>query len=285
VLRLERPGDPPARRRDDLGRDRGDSPGSRGPHPRSHLGGRWPRARRAPWDPGHTPAAYRGDRQAVCESPPPLVRAGRRRGARPDPIRLGGRSSRGTRTCRLELGGRAMSGIVHLVGAGPGDPELLTLRARRLLDEADVVVHDRLIAPALLDTIPQGARRFAVGKAGGGVSTPQDEIHELLIRHARAAAVVGRLIAAGRDPSSPAAVLVDATLPGQTVLWLDLETLRRRGARRAIGRPTLLVIGEVVGIGAALAGELASPGLDPDRTEAARHESPAPAAHVDHAVA
>jgi len=275
-----------------------------------------------------------------------------------------------------------MSGIVHLVGAGPGDPELLTLRARRLLDEADVVVHDRLIAPALLDTIPQGARRFAVGKAGGGVSTPQDEIQELLIRLARdgadvvrlkggdpfvfgrggeealalraagiafevvpgvcagfagpaavgipvthrgvarsvafvtgetdpsvggravdweaiaaidtvvvfmagrsAAAVADRLIAAGRDPSSPAAVLVDATLPGQTALWLDLETLRRRGARRAIGRPTLLVIGEVVGIGAALAGELASPGLGTDRAEAARQEPPAAPPRIDDAVA
>ncbi len=90
-----------------------------------------------------------------------------------------------------------MSGIVHLVGAGPGDPELLTLRARRLLDAADVVVHDRLIASALLDTIPPGIRLVAVGKAGGGVSTPQDEIHALLIRLARDGANVVRL--KGRD--------------------------------------------------------------------------------------
>src|SRR5258705_10481298 len=91
-----------------------------------------------------------------------------------------------------------MSGIVHLVGAGPGDPELLTLRARRLLDAADVVVHDRLIASALLDTIPPGVRLIAVGKAGGGISTPQEAIHALLIRLARDGANVVRL--KGGDP-------------------------------------------------------------------------------------
>jgi uroporphyrin-III C-methyltransferase len=244
-----------------------------------------------------------------------------------------------------------MSGIVHLVGAGPGDPELLTLRARRLLDAADVVVHDRLIAPALLATIPTGTRRYAVGKEGGGNATPQAEITELLVRLARsgndvvrlkggdpflfgrggeeaiallaagvefdvvpavsagmagpaaagipvthrgvarnvvfvtgetnpkaggvgvdwaavaaidtivifmagrtASRVAERLIEAGRAPATPAAVIVDATLPGQSVRRLDLETLRSEGAGHVVGRPTLLVVGEVVALGAELAG-------------------------------
>jgi uroporphyrin-III C-methyltransferase len=265
-----------------------------------------------------------------------------------------------------------VTGTVHLVGAGPGDPELLTLRARRLLDAADVVVHDRLISPALLDTIPPGVRLVAVGKAGGGFSTPQDQIHELLIGLARAGAdvvrlkggdpfvfgrggeealallaagvafevvpgvsagfagpaaaaipvthrgvarsvafvtgetdpsagglpidwaaiaaidtvvvfmagrsaktVAERLIAGGRDPSTRAAVLVDATLPGQTVLWVDLETLRRRGAGQANSRPTLLVVGDVVGIGAALSAHITLPPPDPGPAEVAGRDSAA----------
>jgi uroporphyrin-III C-methyltransferase len=244
-----------------------------------------------------------------------------------------------------------MSGIVHLVGAGPGDPELMTVKARRLLDAADVVVHDRLIATALLDTLPPGTRRLAVGKVAGGPSTSQDAIAELLIRLARsgadvvrlkggdpfvfgrggeeaialeaagiafevvpgitagiagpaaagipvthrgiarsvafvtgetdpsaggglidwaaiaavdtvvifmagrsAASVAGRLIAGGRDPSTPAAIVIDATLPSQTVRRLDVGTLARTGAGHTDGRPTLLVVGEVVRLSADLGG-------------------------------
>jgi len=91
-----------------------------------------------------------------------------------------------------------MSGIVYLVGAGPGDPELLTLKGRRLLVTADVVVHDRLIAPALLDLIELGALRISVGKTAGGPSTPQAEIIELLVRLGRAGRTVVRL--KGGDP-------------------------------------------------------------------------------------
>jgi uroporphyrin-III C-methyltransferase len=246
------------------------------------------------------------------------------------------------------------------------------------MDGADVVVHDRLIGQALLDTILPGVRRFAVGKAGGGLSTPQAEINELLIRLARggadvvrlkggdpfvfgrggeealamhaagiafeivpgvsagfavpaaagipvthrgiarsvvfvtaetdpsaegslldwaaiaaidtvvvfmagrrAATVADRLIAGGRDPSTPAAVLVDATLPGQTVLWLDLESLRRRGAGQINRRPTMLVVGDVVAIGSVLAAGLATPGS----FGAAHHESPAAPVRIDDAAA
>jgi uroporphyrinogen III methyltransferase/synthase len=91
-----------------------------------------------------------------------------------------------------------MIGIVYLVGAGPGDPELLTVKGRRLLETADVVVHDRLVAPALLDIIPPGPLRICVGKAGGGPSIPQAEITSLLVRLGRAGHTVVRL--KGGDP-------------------------------------------------------------------------------------
>jgi uroporphyrin-III C-methyltransferase len=91
-----------------------------------------------------------------------------------------------------------MSGMVYLVGAGPGDPELLTIQGRRLLATADVVVHDRLIAPELLDVIESGALRISVGKAAGGPSTPQSEITKLLVRLGRAGRTVVRL--KGGDP-------------------------------------------------------------------------------------
>ena len=90
-------------------------------------------------------------------------------------------------------------GRVDLVGAGPGDPELLTLRARRLLDQADVVIHDRLVPGAILELARREAVLVGVGKEGFGPSTPQDEINRLLIEHARTGAQVVRL--KGGDPS------------------------------------------------------------------------------------
>ncbi|PQO24501.1 uroporphyrinogen-III C-methyltransferase [Rhodobacteraceae bacterium WD3A24] len=85
------------------------------------------------------------------------------------------------------------SGHVALVGAGPGDPELLTLKARRALDEADVVIHDRLIAPEILELARREARVISAGKQGFGPSTPQDEINRLMIAHAHEGAQVVRL--------------------------------------------------------------------------------------------
>jgi uroporphyrin-III C-methyltransferase len=87
-------------------------------------------------------------------------------------------------------------GTVHLVGSGPGDPGLLTVRGRDLLDAADVVLHDKLPGP-VLETIPE-AKREDVGKRAGGERTPQSEINARLVDHARAGREVVRL--KGGDP-------------------------------------------------------------------------------------
>ncbi len=91
-----------------------------------------------------------------------------------------------------------VDGIVHLVGAGPGDPDLLTLRALHLLQTADVIVHDRLIGPDILDYARRDAQRVYVGKAAGVPGLGQDEINATLLRHARAGNRVIRL--KGGDP-------------------------------------------------------------------------------------
>ena len=99
----------------------------------------------------------------------------------------------------LAEGAEARRGVVHLVGAGPGDPELLTLKARRLLHEADVVVHDRLVPAAILDLARREALIVDVGKTGFGPSWRQEDINALLVRHGRAGARVVRL--KGGDPA------------------------------------------------------------------------------------
>jgi uroporphyrin-III C-methyltransferase / precorrin-2 dehydrogenase / sirohydrochlorin ferrochelatase len=90
------------------------------------------------------------------------------------------------------------SGIVHLVGAGPGAADLLTLRAYRLLREADVIVHDRLVSGEVLDMARGDAERIFVGKARGNHCMPQEAINALLIRLAREGKCVVRL--KGGDP-------------------------------------------------------------------------------------
>lgn len=89
-------------------------------------------------------------------------------------------------------------GRVSLVGAGPGDPGLLTVRALERLREADVVVYDRLVNPALLDLAPPGALRVFAGKRAGSHCLPQSSINALLVHHAEAGRLVVRL--KGGDP-------------------------------------------------------------------------------------
>lgn len=90
------------------------------------------------------------------------------------------------------------SGLVTLVGAGPGDPELLTLRAVRALQSADVILFDDLIPPAILDFARREAKKMLVGKTGHGPSCKQDEINRLMITFARKGRRVVRL--KGGDP-------------------------------------------------------------------------------------
>lgn len=90
------------------------------------------------------------------------------------------------------------SGDVCLVGTGPGDPELLTLKALRVIQSADLLLYDRLVSHEVLDLVSPNARLLYVGKTAGYHSRTQEEIHELLLSFAEAGANVVRL--KGGDP-------------------------------------------------------------------------------------
>jgi uroporphyrinogen III methyltransferase / synthase len=243
-----------------------------------------------------------------------------------------------------------VSGRVYLVGAGPGDPGLLTTRALELIARADVVLHDRLIPAEALAVARDGAQVVGVGKRGGGEATPQEEIERLMIERARAGAevvrlkggdpfvfgrggeeaqaleaagvpfevvpgvtagvaapayagipvthrelasavvfvtghedpakpessldwsalarfpgtlvlymgarrlaqIAERLVAEGRRPDEPAAIVARGTLPDQRVVGATLETLAERAAEAELPAPAVVVVGDV----ASLAGEL-----------------------------
>jgi len=85
------------------------------------------------------------------------------------------------------------NGKVILVGAGPGDPELLTLKAVRALERADVVLFDSLVSAEVLEYIRATAQKFCVGKRGGRPSCKQDDIHDMMLRFARQGKTVVRL--------------------------------------------------------------------------------------------
>lgn len=114
-----------------------------------------------------------------------------------------------------------MTGFVHLVGAGPGDPDLLTLKAVKALQGADVILCDDLVPDAILAHARSGARIVHVGKRGGCKSTPQAFIERLMVAEARAGRAVVRL--KGGDPmifgrgGEECAALARAAVPFEVV--------------------------------------------------------------------
>ncbi len=138
-------------------------------------------------------------------------------------------------------------GRVSLVGAGPGDPDLLTLRARQRLETADVVLYDRLVDPRVLDLARRDARLVEVGKRPDGESWRQQDINQALVAHARTGAEVVRLksgdpMVFGRADEEiealEAAALAYDIVPGVTAAAAAAATaaasLTRRGRNRAL---------------------------------------------------
>ncbi len=147
---------------------------------------------------------------------------------------------------------------VHLVGAGPGDPDLLTLRAARLLGSADVVVHDRLVGPGVLAMIPRWVRRIDVGKDPQGQTVPQSTINEILVAEASLHDVVVRL--KGGDPyvfgrgGEEAAALSDAgvdvvVVPGITSALAGAAAAGIPVTQRGVSRGVTVLTGTEVADG------------------------------------
>lgn len=149
----------------------------------------------------------------------------------------------------------AEAGHVTFVGAGPGDPELLTLKARRVLHEADVVIHDRLVTPEILELARREADIIDMGKTGFGPSTPQAEIDALLVKEASKghhvvrlksgdATVFGRL-----DEEIDACLSADVSysvVPGITSASAAVATIGQSLTRRGRNSSVRLITGHDV---------------------------------------
>src|SRR6056297_220169 len=127
-------------------------------------------------------------------------------------------------------------GHVAFVGAGPGDPELLTLKARKALDTADVVIHDRLVSPEILELVRREAVLIEAGKQGFGPAMAQEEINRLIVQHAAAGAQVVRL--KGGDPTIFARLDEEtAALDGAGLSWHVIPGITAASAAAAgLGR-------------------------------------------------
>lgn len=111
---------------------------------------------------------------------------------------LAGKTEQAEQVAQEVIAGNQSMGEVFLVGAGPGDPELLTLKAVRLIQQADVVFYDRLVSPAILEYCSGKAEMHYVGKAMSDHAVPQEGINQLLVDHAKLGKTVLRL--KGGDP-------------------------------------------------------------------------------------
>ncbi|XP_030541156.2 S-adenosyl-L-methionine-dependent uroporphyrinogen III methyltransferase, chloroplastic [Rhodamnia argentea] len=168
----------------------------------------------SPFTEKHSPERYRRDgwlySDSLCQAPLPSSSSSSS-GSDPDSLRrddialqlpelknlLRVLKDKRERSCRCG-GQKCVPGNVYLVGTGPGDPELLTLKAVRVIKGADLLLYDRLVSNDVLDLVGPAARLLYVGKTAGYHSRTQEEIHELLLNFAETGATVVRL--KGGDP-------------------------------------------------------------------------------------
>lgn len=157
-----------------------------------------------------------------------------------------------TEATRLLNGERGAAGFVWLVGAGPGAEDLLTLRALRLLQEADVIVHDGLVPEAIVAMGRRDAERIAVGKSKGNHSVPQERINELLVELGRAGRRVVRLksgdpLVFGRAGEEMAALadagIGHAVVPGVTAAVAAAASIRLPLTLRGIASSLVFATG------------------------------------------